>query len=208
MVYVQANILRLPCTSIHTQRARVLQVMVPRGLVAEILAVKGSNFLLTTSYYTPRDELMERARSYQASLEAMYINNRPHVGSLIHTDHRSNLQTLLSQYNEDILDMKGTIGAVQIRELKFRKSVEPPPVDRHRRLRHRHRPTTATTTPMPTLMPKTSRRCRWQSPDPPPRCAGGARGWRAANLATAGPAPAASPNLKPAGRGKGKSLRT
>jgi hypothetical protein len=153
MVYVQVNILRLPCTSIHTQRARVLTV--PRGLVEEILAVKGANILLITSYYTPRDELMERARSYQASLEAMYINNHQYVGRLIHPDHRRNLQTLLFQYYKDILDMKGASGAVQIRELKFRKSVEQSPVDRHRRLRHRLRLTTATTTPTPTLMPKT-----------------------------------------------------
>ena len=42
---------------------------------------------------------------YQASLKVMYINDHLHVGSLIHPDHRSNLQTLLSQYYEDILDM-------------------------------------------------------------------------------------------------------
>jgi hypothetical protein len=49
------------------------------------------------------------------------------VGRLIHPDHRRNLQTLLSQYYKDILDLKGASGAVQIRELKFRKSVDPPP---------------------------------------------------------------------------------
>jgi histidinol phosphatase-like PHP family hydrolase len=78
-----------------------VSVTVPRGLIEEILAVK------TTSHRTPRDELMERARSYKASLEAMYINDHPHVGLLIHPDHRRNLQTLLPQYYEDILDMKG-----------------------------------------------------------------------------------------------------
>jgi hypothetical protein len=37
-----------------------LSVTVPRGLVEEILAGKGANFLLATSYHTQRDELMER----------------------------------------------------------------------------------------------------------------------------------------------------
>jgi hypothetical protein len=78
---------------------------VPQGLVEEILAVKEANILLSTSYHSPRDKLMERARWYQASLEAMYINDHQHVGRLIHPDHRCNLQTLLSQYYEDILDM-------------------------------------------------------------------------------------------------------
>jgi hypothetical protein len=59
-------------------------------------------------------ERREQARSYQASLEVMYINDHPHVGRLIHPDHQHNLQTLLPQYYEDILDMKGTRGAVQI----------------------------------------------------------------------------------------------
>jgi hypothetical protein len=48
-------------------------------------------------------------------------------GYILNPDHCHNLQTLLSQYYEDILDMKGASGAVQIRKLKFRKSVEPPP---------------------------------------------------------------------------------
>jgi hypothetical protein len=70
---------------------------------------------------------MERARSYQAALEDMYINDHPHVGRIIHPDYRRDLQTLLSQYYEDILDMKGASGTAKIRELKFRKSIEPPP---------------------------------------------------------------------------------
>jgi hypothetical protein len=113
------------------------------------------------------------------------------VGHLIHPDHCRNrdLQTLLSQYYEDILDMKGASRAVQIRELKFQvcKSVEPPPPPGHFQVRHPGyrpglRPTTAAT-PAPT--PKASRLCLWQSPSPLPRCEGGSGG--AVSLAPAGP---------------------
>jgi hypothetical protein len=52
------------------------------------MAYLQANILLTTSYHTPTDELMEQARSYQASLEDMYINDHPHVGSIIHPDYR------------------------------------------------------------------------------------------------------------------------
>jgi hypothetical protein len=95
MEYVQANILRLFCTSIHTPREKMIErarlgdciktpyksstsknvhragpyilimaetYRVPQGLIKEILAVKGANILLTTSYHTQRDKLTERAR--------------------------------------------------------------------------------------------------------------------------------------------------
>jgi hypothetical protein len=58
--------------------------------------VKGANILLTTSYHTPRDKLMERARLCQASVEAIYINDHQHAGRLIHPNHHSNVQTLLT----------------------------------------------------------------------------------------------------------------
>jgi hypothetical protein len=102
----------------------------------------------------------------------MYINYHPYVGRLIPPDHRRNLQALLSQYYEEILDMKGASGAVQIRELKFRKSVEPP-------------------LPSPLPLPDISRYdndayadaegvrampMAGQSPNSPPSCAGGAWG--------------------------------
>jgi hypothetical protein len=50
----------------------------------------------------------------------------------------------------------------------------------HCLLRHRLRPTTAATMPTPTPTPnaRASRRCRWQSPNPPARCAGGVWGRR------------------------------
>jgi hypothetical protein len=137
--------------------------------------VKGANILLTTSYRTPREKLMERARSYQASLEAMYINDHPHVGRLIHPDHRRNLQTLLT-----VSVLRGHPGRWTCREQveqsdsRTANFVSASSV-RHRRLRHRLRPTTAATMPTPTPTPKVSRRCRWQSPPPPsPLCRWGA----------------------------------
>jgi hypothetical protein len=50
-----------------------VSVTVPRGLVEEILAVKGANILLTTSYHhahhdNPRNELIERATEIVSSL--------------------------------------------------------------------------------------------------------------------------------------------
>jgi hypothetical protein len=54
----------------------------------------------------------------------------------------------------------------------------------HRRLRLRLCPTTAAKMPTPTQTPTPKTRasrqleCRWQSPNPPPRCAGGAWGLR------------------------------
>jgi hypothetical protein len=81
---------------------------------------------------------MERARSYQATLEVMYVQDHQHAGRLIHFDHRCDLKILVSQYYEEILDMKEASGAVKIRELNFHKSL------RHRCFRHCLRPTTVT----------------------------------------------------------------
>jgi hypothetical protein len=76
----------------------------------------------------------------------------------------------------------------------------------HCSLCHRFCPTITLTMQKPKLMPKASRRCQWQRPNPAPLPAeqvgrGGGR-CGAVNLAPAGPAPADSPKL--AGRGKGK----
>jgi hypothetical protein len=148
---------------------------VPQGLVKEILAVKGANMLLTTSYHTPRDKQMERAKSYQASLEARYINEHPHVGSLLHPDHRRNLQTLLT-----VSALRGHPGRWTCREqlewYRFENSnfVRASSLS-HLSLCHRLCPTTAATMQTPT--PKAPRQCQWQSL-PPPRCAGGTRGRR------------------------------
>jgi hypothetical protein len=113
--------------------------------------VKGANILLTTSYNIPRDKLMmERARWYQASLKAMYIKDHPHVGRLIHPDHRRNLQTLLT-----VSVLRGHPGRWTCREQVEWYRFENSNFVRAsslllRRLRHRLRPTTAATMPTPT----------------------------------------------------------
>jgi hypothetical protein len=63
------------------------------------IAYLQSSLLLApqASLHTPREEQMERARSYQATLEVMYVQDHLHVGRLIHSDPRSYLQSLLSQ---------------------------------------------------------------------------------------------------------------
>ena len=92
-----------------------------------------ANLMLCTTIHVPSKELLERTRSYQDSLEELYIKDHPAVGRsrrTIHPDHRRDLQTLLSQYYEEILTIKGASGVAKTRELKFRKSIdrlEPPP---------------------------------------------------------------------------------
>jgi hypothetical protein len=112
----------------------------------------------------------------------MYIKDHQDVGSLIHPDHSSNLQTpahgLSTTRTSWTLHMQGASGVVQIRELKFCKSVEPPPQqplpppppDNHSNLAKMQTPT-----------PKASRQCLWQSL-PPQLCrwdvgAAGQRTW-------------------------------
>jgi hypothetical protein len=150
---------------------------------------------------------MEQARLYQASLEAMYINDHQQVGSLIHPDHHSNIQTLLT-----VSVLREHPGRWTCREqvewyrFKNSNSVRASSLH-HLLLCHRLRPT-----PPPDnrsdnanadaegveAMPIAD------SPPPLPAVQVGRGGGGAANLAPAWPSPAALP--KPVGRGKGKRI--
>ncbi len=145
-----------------------------KGTIDRLVSFKTMAYLQSSlllapqaSLHTPREELMERARSYQATLEVMYVQDHPHLGRLIHSDPRSYLQSLLSQCYEEILNMKGASGAVKFENSNFVRASSL----RHRSLRHRLRPTTA---PTPTTMLTTM----LMAETPPSRCAGGARGRR------------------------------
>jgi hypothetical protein len=165
--------------------------------------VKGANILLTTFYniQPARDKLMmERARWYQASLEAMYINDHPHVGRLIHPDHRSNLQTLLT-----VSVLRGRPGRRTCREQVELYRFEDSNFVRASSLSPAAFATASARQPQRQCRRRRRRRrgdADGRASPPLPAVQVGRRGGGTANLAPAGPAPAASP--KPAGRGKGK----
>ena len=80
-----------------------------------------------TSSFVLQSMMFEQARSFQGTLEELYVEKHPTADRTIHPDHRRDLQTLLSQYHEELLSLKEASGVAKTRELKFRKSIEPPP---------------------------------------------------------------------------------
>ena len=52
--------------------------------------------------HTPREELFERVRSFQDTLEELCIKEHPTADGSMHPDHRRDLRRLLSQYYEQL----------------------------------------------------------------------------------------------------------
>ena len=67
--------------------------------------------------------LFERARSFQDTLKELK-NILPRTGPCILII----AETLLSHYHEELLSLKEASGVEKTRELKFCKSIEPPPL--------------------------------------------------------------------------------
>lgn len=91
------------------------------------MAYVQANIFLCAPKDTPMEELFERARTFQESLESSYKTNYPTGNRSIHPAYRQELQKVLSEYYEDVLSVKGASGTSKPRELKFRRSVDPAP---------------------------------------------------------------------------------
>ena len=89
-----------------------------------------ANILLSATYASPKEELFERARSSQESLEAYYMDENLTIRHTIHPDFRKELQTVLSTYFENIQGVKGAGGQGAPRRLQNpRRSLDPPAPD-------------------------------------------------------------------------------
>ena len=85
------------------------------------MAYVQSNVFLTAPY---KEELFQRATSFQESLEDAFTGKTRYKTSDIssHPDYRKELHTLLSEYYEDVLDMKGASGVVATRPLALHRT--------------------------------------------------------------------------------------
>jgi hypothetical protein len=86
-----------------------------------------ANIFLCAPKDTLRGELFERARTFQDSLENTYKDVHRSTGGILNSAYRHDLQKVLTEYYEEVLNMKGAGGAAKPRELKFRRSVDPAP---------------------------------------------------------------------------------
>jgi len=91
------------------------------------MAYVQANIFLCAPRDTPRDELFERARTFQDSLENTYKEMHRSTGWILDPEYRHDLHKVLTEYYEEVLNMKGAGGDAKPRELKFRRSVYPAP---------------------------------------------------------------------------------
>jgi hypothetical protein len=91
------------------------------------MAYVQANIFLCAPKDTPRDELFERARTFQDSLESTYKDEHRSTGGILDPEYRNDLQKVLTEYYEEVLNFKGASGVSQPRALKFRRSVDPAP---------------------------------------------------------------------------------
>ena len=76
-----------------------------------------ANILLAAPFQSPRDELFQRATSFQESLEEEMKTEYKTKDVSSHPDYRRELLALLSTYYEDLLDLKGACGVAVTRTL-------------------------------------------------------------------------------------------
>ena len=93
------------------------------------MAYVQANVFLTAPYQTPKDELFQRATSFQESLEDAFKKEYKTSDVSSHPDYRKELHTLLSKHYEDVLDMKGASGVVATRPLALRRTPQKKPAD-------------------------------------------------------------------------------
>ena len=87
-----------------------------------------ANILLSATFAYPREELFERARSYQESLEIGYMSENLTISHTIHREFSKELQAVMSTYFEDIRNVtgKGASSQGEPRLLQFpRCSLDP-----------------------------------------------------------------------------------
>ena len=93
-------------------------------------------------YQTPKEDLFQRATSFQDSIEEAFKSdyNTDDVSS--HPDYRKELQSRLSTYyeDEDVLGMKGASGVVSTRPLALRRTPQKPTTDPRRLTLRRRSP--------------------------------------------------------------------
>ena len=84
--------------------------------------------MLYATHNTSNLELSERALTFQESLVACYKEDQPTSSWTIHPDYHGDLQVLLTEQYKELFGLKGASGVSTPRELKFRRSIEPPPL--------------------------------------------------------------------------------
>ena len=83
--------------------------------------------VLQNQLLSAKEDLFERAWTFQDSLKAGYKKDHPTSYGSLHSDYRRKLQVLLSKCYEEVLGCKGASGVATQRDLKFRWSIKPLP---------------------------------------------------------------------------------
>ena len=91
------------------------------------MAYVQANTLLSELYLTSKDELFQRATSFQESLEEELKAHYATEDISRHPDYRAELQTLLSTYYEELLGVAGASGVKAPRPLALASTPTKPP---------------------------------------------------------------------------------
>ena len=91
------------------------------------MACVKANIFLLAPYQSPKDQLFQRATSFQVSLEEEPKKHFATDENKRHSDYRAELQTLLSTYYEELLGIAGASDLKALRPLALASTPKKPP---------------------------------------------------------------------------------